>query len=70
MIKLIATRDFTLREFKKVKIVERAGKDEEGWLYKNDVFICDTKMANYLLGNNDQKNIVAKVIEIIPTKKK
>lgn len=66
MIKVIATRDFTLNDFDKIKIEKRANKDNEGHLYKDDIFTCDVTMANYLLGNNDSKSVVVRVIEIIP----
>lgn len=66
MIKVIAIRDFTLNDFDKIKIEKRANKDNEGHLYKDDIFTCDATMANYLLGNNDSKSVVVRVIEIIP----
>lgn len=70
MIKVIAIRDFTLNDFDKIKIEKRAGKDNEGHLYKDDIFTCDVTMANYLLGNNDSKSVVVRVIEIIPEEAK
>lgn len=68
MVKLQATRDFTLGEFNKIKIITRynAEKREEGHVYNKDIFECDDEMAKYLMGSNDKKLIVAEIIEVIP----
>lgn len=66
MVKLQATRDFSLEEFNKIKIIKRKDKDEKGWIYNEDIFECDEKMADYLTGNNDKQIVVASIIEVEP----
>lgn len=67
MVKLEATRDFTLLRFKEVRIIKRKNKEQEGWLYTGDVFECDDELADYLLGNNEQNLSVAQILEVIST---
>lgn len=65
MIKLKAKQDFTLKDYKKLKNIESTKTErEENKVYQNDVFECNEKMARYLLGENDQKLIVAELIEV------
>ena len=71
MIKCKVIKDFTLGRFNEIKNLERkSGKDKKGHLFTNDVFECEKELANYLTGGNDKKVVVAKVIEVIPSKKK
>lgn len=72
MVKLQATQDFTLSLFNEIKITKRANadKNENGWVYNDDEFECNDAVADYLMGNNDQKVIVAKILEVIPEVKK
>lgn len=64
MIKVRVVKDFSLKEFAKIKNIERFYYDKVGELYKNDVFECDEKMARYLTGDNSKKEIVVEIIEI------
>lgn len=65
MIKLRAKEDFTLKDYKKLKNVQSEKAEREtNRVYQNDVFECDEKMARYLLGENDQKIVVAELIEV------
>lgn len=64
MIKVRVIKDFSLKEFAKIKNIERFNYDKVGELYKNDIFECDEKMARYLTGNNSKKEIVVEIIEI------
>ena len=68
MIKCKATKPFTLEEFDKLKNIKRAKEtnNKKGKLYSGDTFECSKKMADYLMGKNPKKHIVAKVIEIEP----
>ena len=45
MIKVRVIKDFSLKEFAKIKNIERFNYDKVGELYKNDIFECDEKMA-------------------------
>ena len=64
MIKVRVIKDFSLKEFAKIKNIERFNYDKVGELYKNDIFECDEKMARYLTGENSKKEIVVEIIEI------
>ena len=70
MIKCEVIRDFTLEEFDKLKNIKRKKLDTKGKLYVEDVFECTKEMADYLMGNNKNGDVVVKVIEIIPETKK
>lgn len=64
MIKVRVIKDFSLKEFAKIKNIVRFSYDKVGELYKNDIFECDEKMARYLTGDNSKKEIVVEIIEI------
>lgn len=65
MIKLKAKQDFTLKDYKKLKNIQSTKAErEENKVYQNDVFECNEKMTKYLLGENDQKLIVAELLEV------
>lgn len=66
MIKLKATKDFSLERFDELKNIVRADKDEKGRLYIGDIFECSKEIAEYLLGGNDKNIIVAEIIEVEP----
>ena len=70
MIKAEVIEDFSLKDFGKLKDLERgSSKSKEGFLFKGDTFRCDKEMADYLTGNNPKSKIVVKVIEVDPEKK-
>ena len=67
MIKVKATQNFNLKDFDKLKNIQRAtAKADKGTLYEGDTFECNDKMAEYLTGNNDQNISVVEIIEVIP----
>lgn len=66
MIRCEVIKEFTLERFKELKNVIRARKDVPGTLFVGDTFCCKKDIADYLLGDNDRKIVVVKVIEIIP----
>ena len=68
MIRVEVIKDFTLEEFDKLKNIKRKKLDTKGKLYVEDVFECTKEMADYLMGNNKNGDVVVKVIEIIPKK--
>lgn len=71
MVKCEVTRDFKLEKFDELKNIQRAtSKNVYGELYKDDIFECDEKMADYLSGNNENRYVVIKVIEVKPETKK
>ena len=66
MMMLEVIEEFTLRDFDKLKNIERKGEDTAGRLFVGDKFECDEKMADYLTGNNPLERPVAKVIGVTP----
>lgn len=67
MIKCEVRKGFTLQEFDSLKNLKRAGVgNKKGELYTGDTFECSKKMADYLTGNNDKKQVVVDIKEIIP----
>ena len=68
MIKCEVIKEFTLERFNELKNVVRIRKDVPGSLFVGDTFCCEKDIADYLLGDNDRKVVVVKVIEIIPKK--
>lgn len=69
MIKVEVLEDFTLKDFKELKNLERGtNKNEVGKLFKYDKFECSKEMCEYLTGNNALNRAVVKVIEVVPAK--
>lgn len=66
MIKVEAIKQFTLKDFKEAKNIVRKDKNEEGKIFVGDVFECSPKIAEYLQGNNKEKQVVIRVLEVIP----
>lgn len=66
MIKCKVIEKFSLKDFNKLKNIERVSLDTEGELYVGDQFECDQKMADYLTGNNILKKTVVEIIEVDP----
>lgn len=60
---------FYLQAFDELKNIKRVRKDEKGVLFYGDTFECTEKMARYLTGENEKGKVVAKVIEVKPSKK-
>ena len=68
MIKCEVISRFDLRDFDKLKNIQRKSIDVKGSLFVGDIFECDKEMADYLLGENYLNKVVVKVIEVIPEK--
>ena len=66
MVECKTIKEFTLEDFDKLKNIKRIDKEEEGRLFVGDTFECDDKMADYLTGNNNAKQIVIEIIREIP----
>ena len=71
MIRLEAILKFSFEKFEKLKNLKRFNENENkyGEIYMRDTFECDKKTAKYLLGENPNNIIVARIIEIMPNKK-
>lgn len=68
MIKCEVIKEFTLEKFDELKNIQRRRIDTKGKLYVGDTFECDKEMADYLMGDNKNKQVVVKVIEVEPEK--
>lgn len=66
MIKCEVIKEFTLERFDELKNIERKTFDTKGKLYVGDIFECTEEMAKYLMGDNKDKQVVVKVIEVKP----
>lgn len=70
MIKCEVIERFTLGRFGELKNIVRATNNNNiGELYVGDTFECEEDLAEYLMGNNDKKKIVVKVVEYKPEMK-
>ena len=69
MVRLETIREFTLEKYDELKNIQRKSIETKGKLYVGDTFECSQDIADYLLGANDKKAVVVKVIEIIPEDK-
>ena len=72
MYKLIAKEDFNIKDFDKLKNIERIDKEKDvkGKIFKDDTFECDEKMTKYLTNEvkNPAKRPLAKVIKKLEKK--
>lgn len=70
MIRCEAIKGFTLGRFNELKDIKRISVEREGELFIGDTFLCSKELADYLTGNNPRKDIVVKVIEVMPEEEK
>lgn len=66
MVRCEVIEEFTLGNFKALKDITRRNINQDGRLFVGDRFTCDDEMAKYLTGNNSQKKVVVKVVEVLP----
>ena len=66
MIKCEVIKEFTLERYNELKNIQRRRIDTKGKLYVGDTFECDKEMADYLMGDNKDRQVVVKVIEVEP----
>lgn len=66
MIKCAVIQEFTLERFDELKNIQRKSINTKGKLYVGDIFECTEEMAKYLIGDNKDKHVVVKVIEVEP----
>lgn len=65
MVKVEAIIDFLYSKFDKVKNLVRKDKEQDGKIFKGDIFEVGKKESEYLLGNNAKNLIAVKVLETI-----
>lgn len=66
MIRCEVIKEFTLERFDELKNIQRRRLNTKGKLYYGDTFECTKEMADYLMGDNKDKKVVVKVIEVEP----
>ena len=66
MIKCEVIKEFTLERYNEIKNIQRRRIDTKGKLYVGDIFECDKEMADYLMGDNKDRQVVVRVIEVEP----
>lgn len=68
MIKVKATAEFHLSKFNELRNIQRVAREENGKIFKGDIFECTKEMADYLCGDNKFKTSFVEVVEVIPEK--
>lgn len=67
MIKVQVIEEFTFANYNEIKDkLQSNATRQEGRLFVGDIFECNKKTADYLLGDNPIKRAVVRVIEVIP----
>lgn len=66
MIRVECIKQFKLADFDKLSNIKRKSIDVKGLLFVGDTFECDEEMVKYLTGNNEDGDVVVKVIEVEP----
>lgn len=69
MVKVEAIIDFTYKNYDKIKELESVGEIEQGKIFTGDTFYVEDKEALYLTGENNDKIVAVKVLEVIPEQK-
>ena len=64
MVKVEAIIDFTYKNYGKIKELESAGE-----IFIGDTFYVEDKEALYLTGENKDKIVAVKVLEVLPEQK-
>lgn len=66
MVKVQAIIDFNYKEYNKINNLQPVSKTQEGKLFAGDIFEANEDMAKYLTGENENKIVAVKVLEVIP----
>lgn len=69
MVKVQAIIDFNYKEYNKINNLQPVNKIQEGKLFAGDIFEVSEDIAKYLTGENKNKIVAVKVLEVIPEKK-
>ena len=69
MVKVEAIIDFTYSNYDKIKELESRSEKVEGKIFQGDVFKVEDKEALYLTGENKDKIVAVKALEVIPEQK-
>lgn len=66
MVKVQAIIDFNYKNYIKIKDLQPANKIQEGKIFAGDIFNVEDDEAKYLTGENKDKIVAVKVLEVIP----
>ena len=66
MVKVQAIIDFNYKNYNKIKDLQPANKIQEGKIFAGDIFNVEDDEAKYLTGENKNKIVAVKVLEVIP----
>ena len=69
MVKVQAIIDFNYKNYNKIKDLQPTNKIQEGKIFAGDIFNVEDDEAKYLTGENKNKIVAVKVLEVIPEKK-
>ena len=67
MVKVQAIIDFNYKNYNKIKDLQSANKIQEGKIFAGDIFNVEDDEAKYLTGENKNKIVAVKVLEVRPT---
>ena len=65
MVKVQAIMEFTYKNYNKIKDLQPANKIQEGKIFAGDIFNVEDDEAKYLTGENKNKIVAVKVLEVI-----
>ena len=66
MVKVQAIIDFNYKNYTKIKDLQPTNKIQKGKIFAGDIFEVEDKEAKYLTGENKNKIVAVKVLEVIP----
>lgn len=66
MVKVQAIIDFNYKNYTKIKDLQPVNKIQEGKIFAGDIFNVEDDEAKYLTGENKNKIVAVKVLEVIP----
>ena len=67
MVKVQAIIDFNYKNYNKIKDLQPTNKIQEGKIFAGDIFNVEDDEAKYLTGENKNKIVAVKVLEVIPS---
>lgn len=66
MVKVQAIIDFNYKNYNKIKDLQPTNKMQEGKIFAGDIFNVEDDEAKYLTGENKNKIVAVKALEVIP----
>ena len=66
MVKVQAIIDFNYKDYNKIKDLQPTNKMQEGKIFAGDIFNVEDDEAKYLTGENKNKIVAVKVLEVKP----